>query len=71
MNNHGKLMSYLMLERRNFETEDEFRRFVSESVTQLAGDLRQFEIEVSVRPLTINTRRRHQSDWNPLHIGCE
>ena len=43
MDNYGKLMSYLMTERRNFETEDEFRGFVSESVAQLARDLRQFD----------------------------
>jgi hypothetical protein len=71
MDNYGKLMSYLMMERRNFETDDDFRRFVSESVAQLARDLRQFDIEVSVRPMTINARPSHHSDWNTLHIGCE
>ena len=67
----GVLMSQLLRERRNFESEEDFRGFITQEINQLAKDLRQFEIEVSVRPGTLNTRRRHHSDWNSLHMGCE
>jgi hypothetical protein len=64
-------MSQLMLLRDNFSSDEEFRKFAFEAVTELSRDLRNLDIEVSVRAGALNTRRRNPTDWNPLHIGCE
>lgn len=49
---YGRLMDCLLKERSHYATEEEFRAFTVESVRRLITDLRQFNIELSIRPNT-------------------
>ena len=68
---YGLLMSDLLQHRAGFQTDEEFKRFVMTAVSEFSGDLRDFDIEISLRPAVLGVRRAGARDWNPLHIGCE
>ncbi|HSB08283.1 MAG TPA: hypothetical protein VLM38_02135 [Blastocatellia bacterium] len=63
---YGQLMSLLLHNREHCASEAEFRTYLLESTRRLTQDLRDFGLEVVVRPLPAKTR-----DWNYLKIGCE
>jgi hypothetical protein len=66
----GELMSMLLHNRERCASEAEFRTFLLESARILANDLREYGVEVTVRPEAVRTAVR-RSDWNYLKIGCE
>jgi hypothetical protein len=70
MKEHGELMALLLHHRERFGTGEAFQIFILDSVRTLAFDLREFNIDVSVRTAMPNPPRRH-SDWNALKITCE
>ncbi len=70
MKQYGNLMSFLLHHRERFSTEEEFRRFIKESLGALSRDVRDFGVEISVRPDVLNPRRSSR-DWNHLILGCE
>lgn len=63
---YGELMSVLLHNRERCSSEAEFRSYLLDSARQLSRDLRDFGMELSVRPLAAKT-----TDWNYLKIGCE
>ena len=69
-NKYGELMSMLLHHRERCTTEAEFRTYLLESARTLAGDLRDYGVEVIVRPRAVRSALRG-SDWNYLKIGCE
>jgi len=70
MKQHGELMSLLLHHRERFDTGEAFQKFVMDSVRALASDLKEFDIDITVRTAMPNPPRRH-SDWNALKITCE
>ena len=67
---YGELMTFLLQRRPTFEADDSFRSFVVESVRSLARDLRDLNVEISVKPEALSAKRSTR-DWNTLKIGCE
>jgi hypothetical protein len=70
MKEYGELMSFMLHHRERFSTEEDFRRFIKDSLGALSRDVRDFGVEISVRPDVLNPRRNSQ-DWNHLILGCE
>ncbi|HMG36520.1 MAG TPA: hypothetical protein VKM94_21465 [Blastocatellia bacterium] len=68
---YGMLMCSLLPQRESFDSDEEFRQFVINAINRLSQDLHEFDIELSVKPVAVNTRRRHWRDWNQLQVGCE
>ena len=66
----GELMAVLLEHRHMFDADDKFRGFVIESVRTLARDLKDLNIDISVKPDAM-TARPSSRDWNYLKIGCE
>ena len=67
---YGELMSLLLHHRDLFDTDEKFRGFVIESVRTLARDLKDLNVDVSIKPDAMSARPS-STDWNYLKIGCE
>ena len=48
---YGQLMKQLLSERHHYATEEEFRNFAVAEVRRFITDLREIEIEVTMRPI--------------------
>ena len=48
---YGQLMKQLLSERDQYATEEEFRNFAVAEVRRFITDLREIEIEVTMRPI--------------------
>ncbi|HXG64638.1 MAG TPA: hypothetical protein VNO70_05995 [Blastocatellia bacterium] len=68
MKEYGELMTVLLHHREQFGSDEDFRRFLTESVRQFSRDLRDFKIHVAVSPEPLRPVAR---DWNYLKFGCE
>jgi hypothetical protein len=66
----GELMTFLLQHRHMFDADDKFRGFVIESVRTLARDLKDWNVDISIKPDAMSTRPSSK-DWNYLKIGCE
>ena len=66
----GELMAVLLEHRHMFDADDKFRGFVIESVRTLARDLKDLNVDISVKPDAMSAKPS-SSDWNYLKIGCE
>ncbi len=69
-NQCGELMAVLLEHRQMFDSDDKFRGFVIESVRTLARDLKDLNIDISIKPDAMSARPSNR-DWNYLKIGCE
>ena len=69
-NEYGELMSLLLQHRSMFDADDKFRGFVIESVRTLARDLKDLNVDISVKPDAMSAKPSSK-DWNYLKIGCE
>jgi hypothetical protein len=67
---YGELMSFLLERRAMFDAEEEFRGFVIESIRAFARDLRDLNVEISIKQDAFGAPRPSR-DWNSLKIGCE
>ena len=67
---YGELMAVLLEHRRLFDADDKFRGFVIESVQILAHDLKDLNVDISVK-LDVMSAKPSSRDWNYLKIGCE
>ena len=67
---YGELMSFLLERRAMFDADEEFRGFVIESVRTFARDLRDLNVEISLKQDAFGVPRPGR-DWNSLKIGCE
>lgn len=67
---YGELMSLLLERRESFDTDEKFRAFVMESLRTFAGDLRDLNVEIALKPDALRVLRPSR-DWNSLKIGCE
>ena len=67
---YGELMSLLLERRESFDTDEKFRLFVIESLRTFAGDLRELNVEIALKP-DVMRAPRPGGDWNSLKIGCE
>ncbi|HKX28854.1 MAG TPA: hypothetical protein VJ302_14245 [Blastocatellia bacterium] len=47
---YGQLMNCLLSERHRYATDDEFRNYAVAEVRRFVADLREIEIEVTMRP---------------------
>jgi hypothetical protein len=59
---YGQLMEYLLSERHHFTSEEEFRAFAVGEVRRFINDLREFEIELTMRPNYIEKAPWHYDD---------
>jgi len=66
----GELMAALLEHRHMFDADDKFRGFVIESVRTLARDLKDLNVDISIKPDAM-TASPSSRDWNYLKIGCE
>ena len=66
----GELMAVLLEHRHMFDADDKFRGFVIESVRTLARDLKDLNVDMSVKPDAMSAKPSSR-DWNYLKIGCE
>ena len=67
---YGELMSFLLQRRRHHGTDDRFKAYITESVSILAKDLRDFDLHIVVeKKQTISEAGRR--DYNTLSVGCE
>lgn len=48
---YGQLMKQLLSERHRYATEEEFKNYAVAEVRRFISDLRQIEIEVTMRPI--------------------
>jgi hypothetical protein len=69
-NEYGELMTLLLQHRNMFDADDKFRGFVIESVRTLARDLKDLNVDLSIKPDAMSARPSSK-DWNYLKIGCE
>ena len=69
-NEYGELMAFLLQHRNMFDADDKFRGFVIESVRTLARDLKDLNVDLSIKPDAMSARPSSK-DWNYLKIGCE
>ena len=69
-NEYGELMTLLLQHRNTFDADDKFRGFVIESVRTLARDLKDLNVDLSIKPDAMSARPSSK-DWNYLKIGCE
>ncbi len=53
---YGGLMSYLLTFRKDFATDDEFNRFVMESVRSFVYDLRDVQVYITIYPSFMKQR---------------
>ena len=67
---YGELMTLLLQHRHRFDADEKFRGFVIESVRTLARDLKDLNVDLSIK-LDAMTARPSSTDWNYLKIGCE
>lgn len=67
---YGELMAFLLRHREKFEGDERFRGFVVESVRRFAQDLRDLNVEISIKPEALSAKKPTR-DWNYLKIGCE
>ena len=67
---YGELMAYLLEHRHMFDADDKFRGFVIESVLTLARDLKDLNVDISIKQDAMSARPSSK-DWNYLKIGCE
>ena len=67
---YGELMTALLEHRDMFDADDKFRGFVIESVRTLARDLKDLNVDISIKPDAMIARPSSR-DWNYLKIGCE
>ena len=68
MKEYGKLMSFLLHHRERFATEEEFRSFMKESLRAFSHDVRDFGVEISVRPDVLKPKET-VGDWHRLNFG--
>ena len=67
---YGELMCVLLQHRDMFDADDKFRGFVIESVRMLARDLKDINVDISIKQDAM-TAKPSSKDWNYLKIGCE
>ena len=67
---YGELMSLLLQRRDLSDTDEKFRGFVIESVRTLARDLKDLNVDLSIKPDAMSAKPSSK-DWNYLKIGCE
>ena len=67
---YGELMTLLLQHRHLFDADEKFRGFVIESVLTLARDLKDLNVDLSIK-LDAMSARPSSKDWNYLKIGCE
>jgi hypothetical protein len=67
---YGELMSFLLERRAMFDADEKFRGFVIESLRTFARDLKDLNVEISLKQDSFGGRRPGR-DWNSLKIGCE
>jgi len=67
---YGELMSLLARHRYRFASEEEFRAYIRQSIRDLASDLSDVGMEITIKSDRY-APRRSSSDWNYLKIGCE
>jgi hypothetical protein len=49
-NNYGQLMEFLLSERHHYDSEEEFRAYALGEVRRFISELRELEIELTMRP---------------------
>jgi hypothetical protein len=47
---YGEVMRFLLHFRERYQTEEAYRQFLLESVRELVGDLRKFDVFISLQP---------------------
>jgi|RhiMetdeSRZDD1v2_1073273.scaffolds.fasta_scaffold444140_1 hypothetical protein len=67
---YGELMTLLLQRRDLSDTDEKFRGFVIESVRTLARDLKDLNVDLSIKPDAMSAKPSSK-DWNYLKIGCE
>lgn len=67
---YGELMSFLIERKDRFDTDEKFRAFVIDSLRTFARDLRDMNVEITLKPDVFRIARP-SGDWNSLKIGCE
>jgi hypothetical protein len=58
---YGQLMEFLLSERHRYDSEEEFRAYALGEVRRFIGELRELEIELTMRP---NFLEHSQSDFS-------
>lgn len=61
MKDYGELMNLLLYFRERYPGDEEFRRFVIDSIRTFIYDLRDFDVEISLSP--DSTQRRPVNNW--------
>ena len=67
---YGELMNVLLRNRHLFDADDKFRGYVIESVRTLARDLKDLNVDLSIKSDAMSAKPSSK-DWNYLKIGCE
>ena len=67
---YGELMTSLLQHRDLFDADEKFRGFVIESVRTLARDLKDLNVDLSIKSDAMSAKPSSK-DWNYLKIGCE
>jgi hypothetical protein len=65
---YGDLMKFLLYFREQYASDEEFNRFIVESLREFLYDLRTFEVYISISP---DSLRRNGTPRNNATSGCK